>query len=51
MTNFLPMFTNINAIDIDSKNSDVLDQLQNEYSELAIPMFNSAHVLFAELVF
>jgi hypothetical protein len=51
MTNLLPLFTNINSIGIDSKNScrDVLDQLQCEYSELAIPMLTSARILFAKL--
>jgi hypothetical protein len=48
MTNFLPLFTNINSIQIGK--FDVLDQLQSEYSELAMPMFTSARVLLAKLV-
>jgi hypothetical protein len=46
MTNFVPLFTNINSIEIDSDNLAVLDQLQS--AELAIPMFTSARVLIAE---
>jgi hypothetical protein len=50
MTNFVPLFTNINSIEIDGNNSDVLEELQNDYSELANPMFASARILLAELV-
>jgi hypothetical protein len=45
VTNLMPLFTNINSIGI--FNPDVLDQLQCEYSELAIPMFTSVLVLLA----
>jgi hypothetical protein len=48
MTNFLPLFTSIDTITI--TNSDVLDKLQCEYSELAIaiPMLATARHLIAE---
>jgi hypothetical protein len=45
----LPLFTNINSIEINR--SVVLDQLQSEYFELAIPMLASARILIAKLVF
>jgi hypothetical protein len=52
MTTFVPLFTNINSIEIDKGESSVmLDQLQSEYLELATPMLTSARVLIAELVF
>jgi hypothetical protein len=50
MTNFVPLFASINSIRIDSDDSDVLYQLQSEYSELAMPMLTSPRVLFARLV-
>jgi 4'-phosphopantetheinyl transferase EntD len=58
MTNFVPLFTNINSIGIDvdddahdSQVSEVLNLIQNEHSKLAIPMLTSARVLCAKLVF
>jgi hypothetical protein len=42
VANFLPLFANINSITIG--NPDVLDELQCEYSELAIPL-TSARIL------
>jgi hypothetical protein len=50
MTNFVPLFTDINSIQILWGNLPVLDKLQTEYSQLAIPMLASAQVLIAELV-
>jgi hypothetical protein len=50
MTNFMPLFTNINSIGISNHNSDILVQLQNGYSELATPMLTSARLLLSELV-
>jgi hypothetical protein len=49
MTNFMPLFTNINSIANAIMNSAVFDKLQNEYSDMAIPMFTSATLLLAEL--
>jgi hypothetical protein len=49
MTNFLPLFTSVNSIA--TENPDVLDKLQSEYSELAIPMLTSAQHLITVLVF
>jgi hypothetical protein len=54
MTNFLPLFTSINSIEICGDNSAVLGQLQSEYSDeskLAIPLLTSARILLAELVY
>jgi hypothetical protein len=48
ITNFVPLFTNVNSIEIGIGNLAVLDQLQN--AQLAIPMFKSARVLNTELV-
>jgi hypothetical protein len=50
MNNYLPLFTSINSIGI--VNLDVLDKLQCEYSELAIPLLTSAQILYSfKLVF
>jgi hypothetical protein len=48
MTNFVPLFTDINSIQISSGNLAVVDQLQSNYSQLAIPMLKSARVLIAD---
>jgi hypothetical protein len=44
----LPLFTNINSVEVTDPH--MLKKFQNEYSELAIPMFTSARVLFIRLV-
>jgi hypothetical protein len=47
MTNFLPLFTNISTINV---NCDMLDLIQNEHAELAMPMLTATQVLLARLV-
>jgi hypothetical protein len=50
MANFLPLVT-VNSIKFNSYDLKLLDQVQCEYFELAIPLLTSARILIARLVF
>jgi hypothetical protein len=51
LTHFLPLMTNINSIELLAPSLYYLDLIQNECSELLMPMLASAQVLVTKLVF